>query len=139
MKFRIERDVFAEAVAWTARSLPNRPSVPVLAGLMIEADAEGLSLSGFDYETSTQATLTADVADGSWRLYARCAETDPEAFFPGKGESSRSAKRVCAGCTVRAECLEYALTYDVRFGIWGGVSERERRRMRRRRPLPISA
>ena len=63
MKFRIERDVFAEAVAWTARSLPNRPSVPVLAGLMIEADAEGLSLSGFDYETSTQATLTADVAD----------------------------------------------------------------------------
>jgi WhiB family redox-sensing transcriptional regulator len=86
-----------------------------------------------------QQTPTADVTDGSWRLYARCAETDPEAFFPGKGESSRSAKRVCAGCTVRAECLEYALTYDVRFGIWGGVSERERRRMRRRRPLPISA
>ncbi|MGH3486040.1 MAG: DNA polymerase III subunit beta, partial [Nocardioidaceae bacterium] len=63
MKFRIERDVFADAVAWTARSLPSRPSVPVLAGLMIAADADGLSLSGFDYETSTQATLTADVAD----------------------------------------------------------------------------
>ncbi|MGI8614130.1 MAG: DNA polymerase III subunit beta [Nocardioidaceae bacterium] len=63
MKFRIERDVLADAVAWTARSLPSRPSVPVLAGLLIEATADGLSLSGFDYETSTQATLAAEVAD----------------------------------------------------------------------------
>lgn len=63
MKFRIERDTLADAVAWTARSLPTRPSVPVLAGLLIECDADGLTLSGFDYETSARATLDAEVAD----------------------------------------------------------------------------
>ncbi len=63
MKFRIERDALADAVAWTARSLPNRPSVPVLAGLMVETTQQGLSLSGFDYETSAQATVAAEVAD----------------------------------------------------------------------------
>lgn len=63
MKFRIERDAFADAVAWTARSLPHRPSVPVLAGLMIETTSQGLSLSGFDYETSAQSTAPAEIAD----------------------------------------------------------------------------
>ncbi len=63
MKFRVERDALADAVAWAARSLPVRPSVPVLAGLLIEAGPEGLMLSTFDYETSARATLTADVAD----------------------------------------------------------------------------
>ncbi len=67
-----------------------------------------------------------------WRLDALCAETDPEAFFPEKGGSTREAKRVCTGCDVRAECLEFALANDERFGIWGGLSERERRRLRRR-------
>ena len=73
--------------------------------------------------------LTA--GDESWRLEGLCAETDPEAFFPEKGGSTRDAKRVCAGCPVRMECLEYALGNDERFGIWGGLSERERRRLRR--------
>ncbi|RYP83773.1 DNA polymerase III subunit beta [Nocardioides guangzhouensis] len=63
MKFRVERDALADAVAWAARSLPVRPSVPVLAGLLIEAGHEGLVLSTFDYETSARATLTAEVAD----------------------------------------------------------------------------
>ena len=63
MKFRVERDVFADAVAWAARSLPVRPSVPVLAGLLITADDDGLVLSSFDYETSARATLNADVSD----------------------------------------------------------------------------
>ncbi len=63
MKFRIERDVLSDAVAWAARSLPTRPSVPVLAGLLVEATAEGLVLSGFDYETSARATLPAAVSD----------------------------------------------------------------------------
>ena len=74
----------------------------------------------------------ADVEDQSWQERALCAETDPEAFFPEKGGSTREAKRICTGCEVRAECLEYALTMDERFGIWGGLSERERRRLRRR-------
>ena len=68
----------------------------------------------------------------AWQEDALCAQSDPEAFFPEKGGSTRDAKRICAQCTVRAECLEYALKNDERFGIWGGLSERERRRLRRR-------
>jgi DNA polymerase III subunit beta len=63
VKFRVDRDVFADAVAWAARSLPVRPSAPVLAGLLIQAGDEGLVLSTFDYETSCRATLTAEVSD----------------------------------------------------------------------------
>src|SRR4029077_11630566 len=68
VKFRVERDVLADAVAWAARALPIRPSAPVLAGLLIEAGqlddgGEGPQLSTFDYETSARATLNADVAD----------------------------------------------------------------------------
>jgi WhiB family redox-sensing transcriptional regulator len=70
--------------------------------------------------------------DPTWHESALCAETDPEAFFPEKGGSTREAKKICTGCEVRAECLEYALANDERFGIWGGLSERERRRLRRR-------
>ena len=62
MKFRVERDVLADAVAWAARSLPVRPSVPVLAGLLVEATDQGLLLSTFDYETSARATLPAEVS-----------------------------------------------------------------------------
>lgn len=65
-----------------------------------------------------------------WQERALCAQTDPEAFFPEKGGSTREAKRICLGCEVRAECLEYALAHDERFGIWGGLSERERRRLK---------
>ncbi len=67
-----------------------------------------------------------------WQERALCAQTDPEAFFPEKGGSTREAKKVCTGCDVRSECLEYALQNDERFGIWGGLSERERRKLKRR-------
>ena len=67
----------------------------------------------------------------SWQEQALCAQTDPEAFFPEKGGSTREAKRICVGCDVKGDCLEYALGQDERFGIWGGLSERERRRLKR--------
>ena len=67
----------------------------------------------------------------SWQTDALCAQTDPEAFFPEKGGSTREAKKVCKSCDVRSECLEYALGHDERFGIWGGLSERERRRLKK--------
>ena len=64
MKFRIDRDVLADAVTWVARGLPARPPVPVLAGVLIEADDEGsLTLSAFDYEVSAKTTVPADVAE----------------------------------------------------------------------------
>ena len=62
-----------------------------------------------------------------------CAQTDPEAFFPDKGGSTRDAKKVCGACAVRSACLEYALDHEERFGIWGGLSERERRKEKRSR------
>jgi WhiB family transcriptional regulator, redox-sensing transcriptional regulator len=68
----------------------------------------------------------------SWQERSLCAQTDPEAFFPEKGGSTREAKKVCVGCDVRSECLEYALAKDERFGIWGGLSERERRKLKKR-------
>jgi WhiB family transcriptional regulator, redox-sensing transcriptional regulator len=67
-----------------------------------------------------------------WADGALCAETDPELFFPENGGSVRDAKQVCSRCPVRAECLAYALDTNQRFGVWGGLSERERRQIRRR-------
>ncbi|MCZ2403249.1 WhiB family transcriptional regulator [Paenarthrobacter sp. Z7-10] len=74
----------------------------------------------------------SDEGELGWQTDALCAQTDPEAFFPEKGGSTRDAKKVCGACNVRSQCLEYALSNDERFGIWGGLSERERRRLRKR-------
>jgi len=64
VKFRVERDVLAEAVTWAARGLPSRPPVPVLAGVLLEASEEGtLTLSAFDYEVSAKVTVPADVSE----------------------------------------------------------------------------
>jgi WhiB family redox-sensing transcriptional regulator len=79
-----------------------------------------------------EPVVSLETADESaWQERALCAQTDPEAFFPEKGGSIRSAKKVCKSCLVTAECLEYALAHDERFGVWGGLSERERRKLRR--------
>lgn len=75
---------------------------------------------------------TADDGQLAWQADALCAQTDPEAFFPEKGGSTRDAKKVCGSCPVKQQCLEYALSNDERFGIWGGMSERERRRLRKK-------
>ncbi|CAN5922823.1 N/A [soil metagenome] len=66
-----------------------------------------------------------------WATEAKCLNADPDVFFPEKGGSTREAKRICSECTVRVACLEYALEQDERFGIWGGMSERERRKLKR--------
>lgn len=83
---------------------------------------------------SRTAEAEVNPLDGSaedWREQALCAQTDPEAFFPEKGGSVREAKRICNRCEVTAECLDYALGHDERFGIWGGLTKRERRRLKR--------
>lgn len=66
-----------------------------------------------------------------WQGEARCLEVDPEIFFPERGGSSKAARSVCNECSVRVECLKYALANREQFGIWGGTSERERRRLRK--------
>jgi WhiB family redox-sensing transcriptional regulator len=80
---------------------------------------------------SPRSLWTAGSDDGpeAWQQDGLCRQTDAEVFFPEKGQSTRSAKAVCARCPVQAECLEWALEHDERFGIWGGLSERERRKL----------
>src|SRR6476646_4963009 len=73
--------------------------------------------------------------DRGWQDYANCLGVDPDLFFPERGASTREAKEVCRGCVVREDCLEYALANGEKFGIWGGMSERERRRIRRQRAI----
>lgn len=68
-----------------------------------------------------------------WMLQASCRGVNPDLFYPERGESTKEAKGVCAGCPVRLECLEYAIAHNERFGIWGGKSERERRAIRKQR------
>ena len=80
------------------------------------------------------ALAGASVDHPDWHDDALCAQTDPEAFFPEKGGSTREAKQICHRCPVRTECLADALASDTRFGVWGGLTERERRVLRRDRP-----
>ncbi|MBO0893173.1 MAG: WhiB family transcriptional regulator [Acidimicrobiales bacterium] len=79
--------------------------------------------------------LMSNGDERSWQNRANCAGVDPELFFPQRGASTREAKSVCRACMVREDCLEYALSNGEKFGIWGGLSERERRRVRRHRAM----
>ncbi len=78
---------------------------------------------------------TTGQADLSWMEDALCAQTDPDIFYPEKGGSTAPATSVCNGCSVRSECLEYAVTNDIRHGIWGGTSDNDRKRMSRERKV----
>jgi len=84
VKIRLERDVVAEAVQWAARSLPMRPSVPILAGLLVRADAEGVTFSSFDYETSAQITVAATVTDEGAALISGRLLADISRSLPAK-------------------------------------------------------
>lgn len=75
--------------------------------------------------------------DTDWMGRARCKEMDPGLFFPSDGIGVQVAQHICAECTVRASCLEYALVNRIDNGVWGGTSERERRRLLRKR-MPTS-
>lgn len=78
---------------------------------------------------------------GEWWQRGLCAQTDPDEFFPERGGTTRHAKRICSGCDVRADCLEYALANDERFGVWAGLSveERDREASRRQQGLAEAA
>lgn len=67
-----------------------------------------------------------------WAVFAACRDRDPDVFFPIKPEDEREAIRICQGCSVQQDCLEFALQARIRFGIWGGLTEKQRRALERR-------
>ncbi|AUY50747.1 MULTISPECIES: DNA polymerase III subunit beta [Streptomycetaceae] len=99
MKFRVERDVLAEAVAWAARSLPARPPVPVLAGLLLTAQDGSLALSGFDYEVSARVELEADIEEPGTVLVSGRLLNDISRNLPNRPvEISTDGQRVSVVC-----------------------------------------
>ncbi|MGY1452041.1 DNA polymerase III subunit beta [Streptomyces sp. SS8] len=99
MKIRVERDVLAEAVAWAARSLPARPPVPVLAGLLLKAEEGSLSLSGFDYEVSARVSVEADVEEDGTVLVSGRLLADISRALPNRPvEISTDGVRVSVVC-----------------------------------------
>ncbi|MGJ9583291.1 WhiB family transcriptional regulator [Actinotignum sp. GS-2025b] len=98
------------------------------SGGLTPQDAQDAMLDIFDlgYDKADSASL-------HWRESALCAQTDPDVFFPEKGGSTAPATSICHECPVREECLEYALQHDIRHGIWGGMSDNDRRRLSRQR------
>lgn len=78
---------------------------------------------------SVQATVDVNGSERSFMAHGACVGISPEFFFPEELTGVNQAKRICRGCTVRRECLEYALTHREREGVWGGMSERERQRI----------
>jgi WhiB family redox-sensing transcriptional regulator len=74
-----------------------------------------------------------DHQEQDWMLHARCRSLSPGEFFPSDGVGVDKARKICAQCSVQTDCLEYALKYRIDHGVWGGASERERRRILRRR------
>ena len=68
-----------------------------------------------------------------WRQYARCLGADPDLFYPSADDAAEAAKRICMVCPVREPCLEYSITAREKQGVWGGLDERERRRLVRQR------
>ena len=74
-----------------------------------------------------------DVSAADIKAMGACSGVDPDIFFPEKGGDTKTPKKICADCVIRDLCLEYALQNGERIGIWGGTSERERRRIRRSR------
>ncbi len=77
--------------------------------------------------------------DTEWMARGKCRDVEPSVFFPSDGLGVQAAQRICAGCSVAEECLEYALANRIDHGVWGGRSERERRRILRRRRTQVMA
>ena len=99
MKFRVERDVLADAVSWAARTLPTRPSMPVLAGLVLEAHDDSVTLSSFDYEVSSRVTIAADVQTPGTSLVSGRLLADITRSLPGAPvQLSNEGTRVVITC-----------------------------------------
>lgn len=116
---------------------PLRTSLPVFDLPVSEYErqkAEVLEARESGVEIVSPVVL-ARFGGNEWAADSNCLGVDPDLFFPDRGESTKEAKDVCARCIVQSECLEFALENGEKFGIWGGKSERERRRLRKERRL----
>ncbi len=135
-------------VDWGSGDLPVRKSLGGVSNLLIESlrgfrsfplrgDTAIENFSRHDILTAMTGVVVPEHAvvmidsQEPWEARSTCSQTDPDSFFPDKGGSTREAKRICKRCDVRSECLEIALGGDERFGIWGGLSERERRKTKK--------
>lgn len=87
--------------------------------------------------TELLEALKNEGIDMAWQDFANCRGADPDLFFPERGASTRQAKSICRECSVMEECLEFAIVSSEKFGIWGAMSERERRKIRRERQITI--
>jgi WhiB family transcriptional regulator, redox-sensing transcriptional regulator len=108
----------------TSRTMNRTPGSPAVVHDMLAVATPGL---GSDPES-----VTAWMAEGSCRVYP------PNKFFPSDGAGVDRARKICATCPVAQQCLEYALEHRIEHGVWGGCSERERRRILKRRRVEIS-
>lgn len=127
-----EQADFGDSIRYDSRLLGSVGSAPHIQTGPVPSGANGRpQLSLVPDHIEQFGDDSGDPDEDQWQERALCAQTDPEAFFPEKGGSTREAKRICLGCEVKDACLEYALANDERFGIWGGLSERERRRLKR--------
>ena len=106
----------------------SRDNLPGICGELKNGE---LSVVETPPEVKQETDVSLHGLRKGWADSANCLGVDPDLFFPERGASTREAKEVCRGCAVRGDCLEYALANAERFGIWGGLSERERRRIRR--------
>ena len=84
-------------------------------------------------EVDADADLLVNEFEYEWMVHGKCRGADPSTFFPSDGTGVERAQRICGSCPVQVECLEYALEHRIEHGVWGGASERERRRILRRR------
>ena len=122
----------AEAAPWC-----DRPGRGARSGMMSAMRGDTTHNGSADSEvrgelaTSIGVNLLGTDDLDSWRDQALCAQTDPEEFFAEKGGTTKIAKQICGACEVRTQCLSHALANDERYGVWGGLSERERRRLKR--------
>lgn len=90
------------------------------------------NLPAVEPRTAKPKASLVPVRDESWMREGACRSVDPAVFFPERGASVSQAKATCAGCTVRSQCLAYAVERSIRHGVWGGMSERQRRKLRKR-------
>jgi WhiB family redox-sensing transcriptional regulator len=95
--------------------------------LMVEREKHHMSTT----PRSTQILLQ-DIDERPWAAYAACRDADPDLFFPASDDDADDALRVCAGCAVRPDCLHWAMEMRISYGVWGGTTERDRKRLRRR-------